>query len=195
MKPIQRKRKCLPFAGAQSKPPLFPSQSFDRKRLLRKYASCAGSVVLLSYRSCLFLLSFFSPLLLLLLFLSSATGNKGTHRPVPTTCEARRRCCALTSARQAPCSLGLLAYCARCEKRRPCCVRTGSSGSHPQPARLSFFFSKKKKAEQMCDDRRRRMCERMYVHARPGPAWPWPAGGHICKRAAPMAPHVSGGFR
>lgn len=55
MKPIQRNRKCLPLTGAQSKPSLFLCKTFDRKRLLRKYASCAGSVVLLSYRSCLFL--------------------------------------------------------------------------------------------------------------------------------------------
>lgn len=95
MKPIQRNRKCLPLAGAQSKPSLFPCKNFDRKRLLRKYASCAGSVVLLSYRSCLFF-AFFFFFLPPLLFLSSAAANKGTHRPVPTTCEARRHCCVLT---------------------------------------------------------------------------------------------------
>lgn len=93
MKPIQRNRKCLPLTGAQSKPSLFLCKNFDRKRLLRKYASCAGSVVLLSYRSCLFLLPPHPPLS------TSAAINKGTHRPVPTTCVARRGCGALTRHR------------------------------------------------------------------------------------------------
>lgn len=60
---------------------------------------------------------------------TSAAINKGTHRPVPTTCVARRGCGALTRHRVPWACLVIV----RCEKRLPCCVCTGSSGSHPEP--------------------------------------------------------------
>lgn len=133
MIPIQRNRKCLPLTGAQSKPSLFLCKNFDRKRLLRKYASCAGSVVLLSHRSCLFLL----PPLLFRLQPPSTKGHIDPSRP-------RAWHAVAVSSHQAPCSLGLLGYCARCEKRLPCCDCTGSAGSHPE---LDCLF----KAAQMRD--------------------------------------------
>lgn len=49
-----------PLTGAQSKPSLFPCHNFYRKSLLRKYASCAGSVLLLSPRSSVSVQFFFS---------------------------------------------------------------------------------------------------------------------------------------
>lgn len=114
------------------------SDFFYRKRLLRKYASCAGSAVLLSRRSCLFLLSLFPPPHSLSHFFSSLFLSlqplltKGHTGPVPDHVHGTLSPLCALEASQALCSFegGSRAVIVRAVKSRP----TAAAPAAPAPA-------------------------------------------------------------